>query len=189
MYLENTRFRRFFCATAAKLCVVVALASVAMPALLVAQEQPGLSPASSAELQRLLRVQNKEIPTRFANTTPPRIPTGCLRSALSCGTRSRWTRPRLTTPLCNWGRNRLFGEQFGPARSSRAMAIIHIAMFEAVNAVTQRYQTYTGLANGERPGVDQLCDCAIGARRAYLFVSFPVRTAGRFAGRRRKQHP
>jgi hypothetical protein len=34
-------------------------------------------------------------------------------------------------------------EQLGPGRASRAMAIVHIAMFDAINAVLGRYQTYT----------------------------------------------
>ena len=33
------------------------------------------------------------------------------------------------------GENRVFGEQFGPGRASRAMAIVHIAIFDAVNAI------------------------------------------------------
>ncbi len=41
--------------------------------------------------------------------------------------------------------NRLFGEQLGPTRSSRAMAIVHIAVFDAVNAIVGGYQSYTGL--------------------------------------------
>ena len=44
------------------------------------------------------------------------------------------------------GENRVFGEQLGPGRSSRAMAIVHIAMFDAVNAIVGGYQSYTGLA-------------------------------------------
>ena len=43
------------------------------------------------------------------------------------------------------GEDRLFGEQFGPTRASRAMAIVHIAIFEAVNAIAGGYQSYTGL--------------------------------------------
>src|SRR5437870_537273 len=43
------------------------------------------------------------------------------------------------------GENRVFGEQFGPGRSSRAMAIVHIAVFEAVNAIAGGYESYTGL--------------------------------------------
>ena len=40
------------------------------------------------------------------------------------------------------GENRVFGEQLGPARASRAMAIVHIAMFDAVNAIVPRYRSY-----------------------------------------------
>jgi hypothetical protein len=43
------------------------------------------------------------------------------------------------------GEVRVFGEQFGPGRSSRAMAIVHIAIFDAVNAIMGGYQSYTGL--------------------------------------------
>jgi hypothetical protein len=38
-----------------------------------------------------------------------------------------------------------FGEQFGPTRASRAMAIVHIAMFDSMNAVMGGYQSYTGI--------------------------------------------
>src|SRR5437899_5662243 len=33
------------------------------------------------------------------------------------------------------GENRVFGEQFGPGGASRAMAIVHIAMFDTLDAV------------------------------------------------------
>src|SRR2546423_4808014 len=39
------------------------------------------------------------------------------------------------------GDPRIFGEQLGPGRSSRAMAIIHIAIFDTVNAVDHRYNS------------------------------------------------
>src|SRR5438093_5232980 len=42
------------------------------------------------------------------------------------------------------GENRVFGEQLGPGRSSRAMAIVHIAMFDALEAVVGGYTSYTG---------------------------------------------
>jgi hypothetical protein len=38
-----------------------------------------------------------------------------------------------------------FGHQLGPGRASRAMAMVHVAMFEAVNAVDQRYESYLGI--------------------------------------------
>src|SRR5437899_3322999 len=44
------------------------------------------------------------------------------------------------------GENRVFGEQLGPGRSSRAMAIVHIAIFDAVNALLGGYQSYTGVS-------------------------------------------
>ncbi|HVG17557.1 MAG TPA: vanadium-dependent haloperoxidase, partial [Blastocatellia bacterium] len=43
------------------------------------------------------------------------------------------------------GENRVFGEQIGPCRASRAMAIVHVAIFEVVNAIVGGYQSYTGL--------------------------------------------
>ncbi len=48
------------------------------------------------------------------------------------------------TPLLP-GKNRVFGEQLGPGRSSRAMAIVHIAIFEAVNAIKRDYLSYAGI--------------------------------------------
>jgi len=36
-------------------------------------------------------------------------------------------------------------EQLGPCRASRAMAIVHIAMFDTINAVVGEYQSYTGV--------------------------------------------
>ncbi|HEX7173988.1 MAG TPA: hypothetical protein VF240_01715 [Pyrinomonadaceae bacterium] len=43
------------------------------------------------------------------------------------------------------GDPRIFGEQIGPARSSRAIAIVHVAVFEAVNAIKGGYRSYVGL--------------------------------------------
>jgi hypothetical protein len=48
------------------------------------------------------------------------------------------------------GEDRTFGEQIGPARASRAMAIAHIAIFDAVNAIDGRYRSYTGLGRAVR---------------------------------------
>ena len=41
--------------------------------------------------------------------------------------------------------NRVFAQQLGPGRASRAIAIVHIAIFEALNAITGDYKSYTGL--------------------------------------------
>jgi hypothetical protein len=43
------------------------------------------------------------------------------------------------------GDPRIFGEQVGPVRTSYALAIVHIAVFDAVNAIAGGYESYTGL--------------------------------------------
>jgi hypothetical protein len=48
------------------------------------------------------------------------------------------------------GENRVFGEQLGPGRAGRAMAIVHIAIFDAVNAIYRRWQSYTRLDDAPR---------------------------------------
>src|SRR5438874_7814570 len=54
------------------------------------------------------------------------------------------------TPLAP-GEIRTFGEQLGPGRASRAMAIVHIAIFDSVNAVLGGYQSYSGLQSVKPP--------------------------------------
>jgi hypothetical protein len=43
------------------------------------------------------------------------------------------------------GESRVFGEEYGPGRSSKSMAGVHIAIFEAVNAIAGGYESYVGL--------------------------------------------
>jgi hypothetical protein len=50
------------------------------------------------------------------------------------------------------GDPRVFRQQFGPGREAKALAIVHIAMFDAVNAATgNRFRSYTGLPAVQRP--------------------------------------
>jgi hypothetical protein len=74
------------------------------------------------------------------------------------------------------GDPRVFGEQLGPGRSSRAMAIVHIAIFDAIAAISGGYRTYTGLPPTRRPQASM--DAAI-AEAAYetLIAMFPSQTA------------
>ncbi len=70
------------------------------------------------------------------------------------------------------GENRVFGEQLGPARASRAMAIVHIAMFDAVNAITGGYDSYTGIkAKGGAASLDAAISQAAHDTLAALFPS------------------
>src|SRR4030095_2347046 len=72
------------------------------------------------------------------------------------------------------GENRVFGEQLGPGRSSRAMAIVHIAMFDALDAVVGGYTTYTGT---QAPHGPMSVDAAINqAAHDTLTALFPSQT-------------
>jgi len=73
------------------------------------------------------------------------------------------------------GEARVFGEQLGPTRSSRAMAIVHIAVFEAVNAIAGRYQSYTGLPPA--PGDTSLKAAIAQAAADTLTALFPSQAA------------
>ena len=73
------------------------------------------------------------------------------------------------------GENRVFGEQLGPGRASRAMAIVHIAIFDAVNAIAGGYRSYTGLA---RAPDDASMDAAIAqAAHDTLVALYPSQRA------------
>jgi hypothetical protein len=72
------------------------------------------------------------------------------------------------------GESRVFGEQLGPTRTSRAFAIIHIAIFEAVNAIAGGFQSYTGL---DRAGPDTSMEAAVAqAAHDTLAAMYPSQT-------------
>jgi hypothetical protein len=63
---------------------------------------------------------------------------------------------------------RRFGEQLGPHRSSYAMAVTHIAMFEAINAFsraaptpTKKYKSYTGYSDSGSVAIGASVDSAV----------------------------
>ncbi len=70
---------------------------------------------------------------------------------------------------------RVFGEQFGPGRASRAMAIVQIAIFEAVNAIAGGYQSYTGLPSA--PNSTSMEAAIAQAAHDTLVALFPSQTA------------
>jgi membrane-associated phospholipid phosphatase len=76
------------------------------------------------------------------------------------------------------GESRVYGENPGPGRSSRAMAIVHVAMFEAVNAVHRGFETYVGLPPAP-PGVSLKAAIAQAAHDT-LAALYPAQT-DRFA--------
>ncbi len=73
------------------------------------------------------------------------------------------------------GELRTFGEQLGPGRAARAMAIVHIAIFDSVNAVLGGYESYSGIPRAKGP---VSLDAAVAqAARDTLSVLFPSQTA------------
>jgi hypothetical protein len=74
------------------------------------------------------------------------------------------------TPTAS-GESRVFGEQLGPGRSSRAMAIVHTAIFDAMNAIAGGYQSYTGLHSAS-DGASTEAAIALAAHDT-LIVLFP----------------
>ena len=73
------------------------------------------------------------------------------------------------------GDPRHFGEQLGPGRSSRAIAIVHIATFDVVDAIVGGYRSYTGVQAQHGP---MSIDVAISQAAHDTLVSlFPSQTA------------
>src|SRR3954465_7362323 len=52
------------------------------------------------------------------------------------------------------GDSRIFGEQLGPTRASRAIAIVHIAIFDSVNGVIGGYNSYTNIAPARNASIN-----------------------------------
>jgi len=69
------------------------------------------------------------------------------------------------------GEERVFGEQLGPGRSSRAMAIVHIAIFDAINAISGKHRTYTGIQGHRRASMDAAIEWAAHDTLASLYPS------------------
>jgi hypothetical protein len=73
------------------------------------------------------------------------------------------------------GEDRVFGEQLGPGRAARAMAIVHVAIFDAVNSIARRYRSFTGIPDAPRHAS---MDAAIGqAAHDTLAAMFPSQKA------------
>jgi hypothetical protein len=118
-----------------------------------------LQPRSAGEINDLLQTQDEpatiqslgedKTPALIGDRTAPRIPASTLDRFLM------WTEIALDTNALDYvpflddpdhpGKKKAPAEQFGPHKSSRAIAMVQIAMFEAINARTQKYASYTKL--------------------------------------------
>jgi hypothetical protein len=90
---------------------------------------------------------NHEVATQARDQSRPRAK---LRSGSSADRLRYWNQIAVDasgldhTPLLP-GEDRVFGHQLGPGRSSRAIAIVHIAIFDSVNSILGGYRSYTGI--------------------------------------------
>jgi len=75
------------------------------------------------------------------------------------------------------GEARTFGEQLGPGRSARAMAIVHIAIHDAVNAILGEYRTYTGIGSGSAKRSASLKAAVAQAAHDTLVALYPSQAA------------
>lgn len=73
------------------------------------------------------------------------------------------------------GDPRVFGEQIGPCRAARAEAIVHIAMFEAINSIVGGFKSYVNLP---RKGSNASVDAAVAqAAHDTLVAMWPSQAA------------
>jgi membrane-associated phospholipid phosphatase len=108
-----------------------------------AAAQSPLSEENRRELERLLAVPAGQTAVSCSDLKPPSTPASTLGryllwNEIALDTTAIDHTPNPQDPAC-------FGEQIGPTRASRAMAIIHIAMFDAVNAISKKYVSYSGI--------------------------------------------
>jgi hypothetical protein len=107
---------------------------------------------------------------------PDAAPSALAQPKTSSSTLRRWSQIAIDasgldhTPVAP-GETRVFGEQLGPVRASRAMAIVHIAMFESINAMDPHYRSYVGLY-GALPGTSRKVAVAQAAHDT-LVAMFP----------------
>lgn len=141
---------------------MLALCAITLAAPTLAQETPGNIFGPKLEGAPALQSQSREQPQR--------------RSTSAADTLRYWNQIAIDasgldhTPLQD-GENRVFGHQLGPGRASRAIAIVHIAIFDAVNAIVGGYHSYTRIRPARR---DASVDAAIAqAAHDTLVAMFP----------------
>jgi hypothetical protein len=102
--------------------------------------QSSLTGENAKEMQRLLAAPAGSVVDPCTSMKRPRTPADTLDRFLM------WNEITLdTTAIDHIGNTSCFGEQLGPPRTARALAIVHIAMFDAENAITQKYMSYSGI--------------------------------------------
>jgi hypothetical protein len=128
--------------------------------------QTTLTPESQAAFQRILSPQADRV--AIAKATPFTV-----RGARDAYSRFLiWNEVAMEVTAADHARGPVEGyDQLGPHRSSRAIAMVHIAMYDAVNAITKKYRVYTDIPDAD----EKTCvDTAISAAaRSSLLGLFP----------------
>jgi membrane-associated phospholipid phosphatase len=132
----------------------------------------GTQPPIGGGLVYRIQPGTSELPPRYA---PPAGPNARLRLAY-------WSEAALRAVAFDHtpgivGNVALEAEQLGPPRTSRAMAIVHIAVYDAVNAIVKRYPGYSGPLDA-LPDSSQ--DAAIAQAAHDTLVALYPRQAERF---------
>lgn len=147
----------------APVCAVLAamllggIAGAAVPPAMADEPSPSNIPAASrAELSELLSGQASWTVVNLLKHRLPRVPKDAFDRYMMWNEIALDTTAIDHTPVAEGEVRTGYAEQFGPHRASRAMAIVHIAMFEAVNAVTHKFHSYAHVApTDERLSLDR----------------------------------
>jgi hypothetical protein len=118
------------------------IAALCFPVAPAAAQSP-LSEQNRRELERLLAVRAGNAVVTCTSATTPRTPASTfdrflMWNEITLDTTAIDHTPDPANPSC-------FGEQLGPPRTARALAIVHIAMFDAVNAISKKFVSYSGI--------------------------------------------
>jgi hypothetical protein len=95
---------------------------------------------------------NKMLLIRFLSLCLLFVVTGCNDGSSNSSSEQSWIVRWNKIAIDASGRDHATdgaGEQFGPVRSIRAMAIVHVAMADVVAVVTKRFRPYTSLVSTE----------------------------------------
>ena len=139
-----------FAASAALALLAAAPAFAAPPSegAIAASAPSSLNANSKAELARFLAIPATLKAVTATDLNLSRVASGSLDRLLLWNEIALDTVAIDHTPLTPGSQDDplRFGEQFGPHRASRAMAIVQIAVFDAVNATDPRFQSYDKIA-------------------------------------------
>ena len=154
-----------------------------------AQEQVKKAPGMKASQARILEVQNQRVPltdrrsasnyaqllAEVSASDKPEYAQVLFWNAVALDATAFDHTPQLQTPVNGMTPTPRVIDQIGPARTSRALAIAHLAMFEAINFPEGKYITYHNIRTtiSTKTGYAIPTDPAgVSARHAIAFAAY-----------------